>query len=528
MKFRSVRYHRRVVLPTIILLLSPVLFIPFPAHAAFEEKDQKKAIERAIRDARKAVRGGEFQKAIDLYQSILSTDPNHILARLGMSLAAFKVLDYQGCYDQAAEVIKLDPENARARALAGLALLRSGYIENAIAELVESVRLDPKEPLAYGAAAEIDFYEGRTKDARLKALHANALDRTEPDYLITLARASSRIELFNEAADAYEEFLVISPRTDRERRDRIRGLIDFYRRIAGLQVHQVSGPPKHELPFRLGSDRRPYIKVQVNGKPANFVIDTGSGFTVLSKDAAKRFGIDEIARGGTSQAVGGNGKFEIVYGLIRNFQLGELRIRSVPCFIRAFHAVKDRPADEQPDGFIGLSVLSHFLTQLDYHDKVIRFHRDEIVGESLISPNASVVPFRTTQNGLISVETKLDGLHRINAILDSGASSTVVSTRAVDKLQLRDKIIKGQTVRVVGAAGVADNVELLFLRQCQVGNLEQNNLRALILDFDAINETSGFEQGGILGGDFLRHFKVSIHFTKGIIAMEPYSPPPGQ
>ena len=50
---------------------------------------------------------------------------------------------------------------------------------------------------------------------------------------------------------------------------------------------------------------------------------------------------------------------------------------------------------------------------------------------------------------------------------------------------------------------IADNVALLRIGQCRVANLLRNNLRALVLDFGAINETSGFEQGGILGGDFL-------------------------
>jgi predicted aspartyl protease len=133
------------------------------------------------------------------------------------------------------------------------------------------------------------------------------------------------------------------------------------------------------------------------------------------------------------------------------------------------------------------------------------------------------VPFRTTQNGLISIETELDGAHRINAILDSGASSTVISTAAVNRLNMRDSIIKGQTVRVIGAAGISENVELLFLRHCRVADLEQNNLRALVLDFNAINETSGFEQSGILGGDFMRHFRIRIDFNRAEVTLQPHT-----
>jgi len=56
-----------------------------------------------------------------------------------------------------------------------------------------------------------------------------------------------------------------------------------------------------------------------------------------------------------------------------------------------------------------------------------------------------------------------------------------------------------------------------------VANLQQDNLRALILDFNAINETSGFEQSGILGGDFLRHFRVTIDFIRAKVAFQPHT-----
>jgi predicted aspartyl protease len=286
----------------------------------------------------------------------------------------------------------------------------------------------------------------------------------------------------------------------------------------------VGGPEVTEVPFQLGSDRRPYVRVKLNGRDSIFVIDTGSGFTVISKDAAKRFGVTEIARGGKSQGVGGSGKFHIVYGLIKSLQIGDAKIRMIPCFVRPFHGEKDRLPEEKADGFIGLSVLSHFLTELDYKAARMRLDRSDkrLLGAI---PGATLVPFRTTQNGLISVETEFDGNPFVNAILDSGASSTVISEAAVERLNLGDQIIKGQTTSVIGAAGITENVRMLFIRNCRVADQLQSNLRALVLDFGAINETSGFEQSGILGGDFLRHFRLTIDFNRALLALQPHTPP---
>jgi tetratricopeptide (TPR) repeat protein len=491
-----------------------------------DAKENKENNDRLDRDARKAIRLGKYEDALKIYLGMIESNSRDNRARLGASFAYLKMQNYAPCFQQAKEVLGTDANNARAHALAGVSLLRSGFIRAAVGELQQALYLDPKEALAYGGAAEIDYYEGRPKESRSKSYYAHNLDPEEPDYLVTYARSSSRVEDFKEAADAYELFLEIAPPSDSERRDRIRGLIQFYRQLAGLKVHQVGGPAVTEVPFQLGSDRRPYVRVKLNGRDSIFVIDTGSGFTVISKDAAKRFGVSEIARGGKSQGVGGSGKFPIVYGLIKSLQIGEARIRMIPCFVRPFHGDHDRPTGEKADGFIGLSVLSHFLTELDYKEARMRLDRSDAGSSPKMSvPGTTLVPFRTTQNGLISVETEFDGNSFVNAILDSGASSTVISAAAVERLNLSDQIIKGQTTSVIGAAGITENVQMLFIRNCRVADQKQSNLRALVLDFGAINETSGFEQSGILGGDFLRHFRLTIDFNRALLALTPHSPP---
>lgn len=488
-------------------------------------KDTKEANDKLDREARKAMRKGLYESALEIYLRMIETDMPDSRARLGASFAYLKLQNYAPSFQQAKEVLSVDANNSRAHALAGVSLLRSGFVRAAVGELQQALDLNPKEALAYGGAAEIDYYEGRPKEARSKAYFAHNLDPDEPDYLVTYARASSRVEDFKEAADAYELFLEISPQSDKERRDRIRGLIQFYRQLAGLKVHQVGGPNMTEVPFQLGNDRRPYVRVKLNGRDSIFVIDTGSGFTVISKEAAKRFGVTEIARGGKSQGVGGSGKFHIVYGLIKSLQIGEAKVRMIPCFVRPFHGDEDRRPEEKADGFIGLSILSHFLTELDYKDGRMRLDRsDNRSTPPVAEPGRTLVPFRTTQNGLISVETEFDGSPFVNAILDSGASSTVISSAAVERLNLGDQIIKGQTTSVIGAAGITENVRLLFIRNCRVADQLQSNLRALVLDFGAINETSGFEQSGILGGDFLRHFRLTIDFDRALLALQPHTP----
>ncbi|HYM00753.1 MAG TPA: aspartyl protease family protein, partial [Blastocatellia bacterium] len=509
------------------LILSAAVLAPVAsggalgAHAsslpsAAADSSHKKSGERLMRQ-------GLYEKALNVFLEDLKSNIEDVRAQIGAAAASLKLQKYDECYEHARVVLKQDPNNARAHSLLGVALLRSGYIPAAIAELEEAIRINPKDALAWGGLSEIDYYTNRTKEARQRSYYAYVLDPNEPDYLVTYARSSSRLEMFNEAADAYERYLEVAPRTDVERRARIQGLIDFYRKLTGIHLHQLSGPKSFTVDFVLGPDRRPYIKMRLNGHDANFVIDTGSGFTVISDVAAKKFGVTPVARGGTSQGVGGSGKFAIVYGLIDSMNLGDEKIDSVPCFIRPFHEDHNRASNYKADGFIGLSVLSNFLTQIDYEKSRMYCNRDNPVAANLspMAPGVTVIPFRITENGLISVETQLDDTHMINAIVDTGASSTVVSTAAVKRLDMSKSIIAGAFVQVVGAAGVSDNVPLLHIRHCRVADLQQKDLRALIMDFGAINETTGFEQSGIIGGDFLQHFRLTIDFNRGTLVLEP-------
>ena len=99
----------------------------------------------------------------------------------------------------------------------------------------------------------------------------------------------------------------------------------------------------------------------------------------------------------------------------------------------------------------------------------------------------------------------------------------MISKAAVKKHNLENLKIKNASFRVIGAAGIEDDVEAVGLSTLTVNGLRQKNARALILNLDPVNETSGFEQHGILGGDFLRHFKVQIDMRKFSFTLTPQS-----
>ncbi len=486
--------------------------------------------------ASKAIRNGDYQTAEKIYRELLGKDSHDNDARLGLSLAQLKQRNLQGAYDNAARVILLDPLSARAHALLGSAILIGGDFRNSVEEFRTSLSLNEDEAMAVAGLAMIDFYENRLDPAIRGLRRAADLDSSEPDYIFNLAQAAARTERYKEAADSYERFLIVAPKTDADRRARIRGLIDFLRYLGRQSALYVpNGANRTVVPFE-AHDNRPILNVRVNGQknPLRFVLDTGSGMSVISDETAKRLGLHPIARGGMARAVGGGGKFEIVYGYVSSLEIGEVRVDNVPVYIRRFYD------DKNPvDGYIGLSLISKFVAMVDYGQRTFTLVRQR--GEEAASAWTAVnqvtatptglappapaiiqeIPLRTTSSGFLSGEVAIEGFDKpLNFIIDTGASVSVVSQKLAE-FETITSHIQPSKMRVFGAAGVTENVDTVLLPKVMLGALARERISAAVLDMEAVNETAGFTQNGILGGNFLRHFRVSFDFARGVIRLEP-------
>ena len=503
------------------------------AAAAGDKKDYNKGY--------RAVRKGDYPQAEKIFRDLLDKDPHDVEARLGLSFALLKQRNLQGAYDNAARVIMVDPMSARAHALLGSAILGAGEFRMSVEEFKTALTLNENEALAVAGLAMVDLYENRLPLALPQLRKAVSMDPDEPDYVFNLGQAAARSEKYKEAADAYERFLMISPKTDFDRRARILGLIDFLRYL-GKQgsLYIPSGDNSSSVSFE-ATDNRPILQIRVNGEkePLRFVLDTGSGMSVISDQTAKRLGIKPVAKGGMARAVGGGGKFEIVYGFLSSIEIGSARVENVPVYIRKFFD-NYIPVD----GYLGLSVVAKFLTAIDYGARrmsLVRQHQTDQVEswtavrrpegyQSLIpvSPNdgAVEVPLRTTSSGFLSGEVGLDGFDKnMNFIIDTAASITVISEKLSQAEQLLD-LLQPSKMRVFGAAGVTEDVKLLQLPRLSFGLSTLEKINAAVLDMEPVNETAGFTQAGILGGNFLRHFRIYFDFARGAMRLEPLNQKP--
>ena len=476
-------------------------------------------IKAMLKRSDRLVRRGEYMEAEKVLKQAVEIYPSHSVPKLRLALVYVKQRRLGEAYDLSFSIAKAESTNSNAFAVLGVTLLSAGKFQDARAILLNALKLNKKEALAWAGYGMLDFYENRIFDSLNNLQEAVYYDSNQADYFFYLAQVSARAERYKEAADAYYRFLSLSQNTDDERRARIKGLINFLRFLGNKEsLYVTTGNSETSVPIEVIGNR-PVVELRINDRqePYRFVLDTGSGISVISEETAKRLRLRPVTRGGFAKGIGGDGRFEIVYGFLKKVGIGDVNVRNVPVYIRKFHTGAD-----QVDGYIGLSLISKFLTTLDYGELTFSLTKKD--GAGPLSETASIsLPLRLTSSGFLSGEVELEGIDGpLNFIVDTGASVSVIS----DDVANTDGISpfsKKEKMRVVGSAGVTDDVPSFLLPRVSFGSHSRKSITAIALDLDMINEASGFEQAGILGGNFLRNYRMTFDFKNSKVTFVPIS-----
>lgn len=506
--------------PLAVLILT--LFLGLSATAAELsdiQKVQAESVRQLIKKAEKLIRRGNQIEAEKLLQrAVEAAAAGDSYPKLRLAQLYVKQRRLTEAYELSFPVAKAEPKNAYAFAVLGATMLGVGRFKDARALFFNALTLNKRHAFAWANYGMLEFYENRIHDSLANLEQAVFHDPDEPDYLFALAQVSARAERYKAAADAYYRFLSVSRDTDDERRARIKGLINFLNYLGQRQsLYTTSGADKTSVPIIL-TGNRPVINLRVNGRdePLNFVLDTGSGISVISERTAKRLNINPITKGGFAKGIGGNGRFEIVYGFLREVSIGDVEIRNVPVYIRRFHADAHRV-----DGYIGLSLISKFLTTLDYGNLTFSLTKNMEPPAGSQPAESISLPLRLTSSGFLSGEVQLAGIETpFNFIVDTGASISVISDE-VASLDAVSPFANEEKMRVIGSAGVTEGVTSFQLPSVSFGTHSRKDITAIALDLDMINEASGFQQAGILGGNFLKNYRMTFDFRNSRVTFFP-------
>ncbi|MBX3287945.1 MAG: aspartyl protease family protein [Acidobacteria bacterium] len=515
----SGRFRLAVPVLCLLVILSPAAFA-FEADIYQILPDDTKKI---VKQADKLLRQGKLAEAESFLKRAVEAHPDDSAIRLRVAYLHLKQRRIADAYNISLAIAQAEEKNSYAYAILGSALLSAGRFPQARQVLVTAIHLNRRESFAWASLGLLEFYENNIDEGILNLREAVYLEPNHPDHVFSLAQALARSEQYREAARGYVKYLAISRGLDDDRRARIKGLIAFMEYLGGKhELYAIGGAEQTKIPIRIVGNR-PVLEVRVNGRsrPLNFVLDSGSGATVISKETAELLGMRSVARGGHAKGFGGDGRFEIVYGFANSMEIGEVKIRNVPVYIRHFHGQANKV-----DGYIGLSLVSKFLTTIDYGESTFGLMRKDTAAAEAIRSSGTAIPLRLTSSGFLSGEVRVEGVEDpLNFIVDTGSSVSVIS----DDLARLDPVSSfagDAKMRVIGAAGIEENVPSYILPKISFGPLSRNDISAISLDLDTINTTTGFEQAGILGGNFLRNYRMTFDFKNSLVIFVPIDAEP--
>jgi predicted aspartyl protease len=273
----------------------------------------------------------------------------------------------------------------------------------------------------------------------------------------------------------------------------------------------------HEIgvTFRLAGSKQALILVPVfvDGRgPYSFVMDTGATTTVVSNELADALA---LPRGEKQDGRGAAGKMTLVESRLPSLTVGHQILDSLPVSVTDLSFL-GRAMGEQVDGALGHSFLKHFVMTLDYATNALTLRRP--VGDMERSLEEREIAFRyaNAEDPLVVVPIFVNEKGPYDFALDTGASRTVISLELAAEFGLATEKISQMTAG--GGSGTVSRVQLSSLA---IGAARQENLAAAASDFlTQLNVELGSKLHGIVGYDFLRHYRVTLDYPREALTLE--------
>jgi predicted aspartyl protease len=255
--------------------------------------------------------------------------------------------------------------------------------------------------------------------------------------------------------------------------------------------------------------------VEINGKPADMILDTGSFGTVLTREAVARLGLptpDWTAI--EARGIGGSRSLSVLQ--TAQFKLGRLHGRDL------HFAVFDSPSVlgmGQVDGLLGMDILSQFDIDLDLPEHKVLLYgtqggcRHPTV--ALEQPLFALPMEQDERERSAVVEVSIAG-KSLRALLDSGADSNVLYRGAARRLGLDETALAGDRKGSMGGIGPrAVQYRRHVIEPVTIGDLTVRNMPV-----DVSQESRAGDFDMILGLDFFLRVHVWLSFSSHTVIMQ--------
>ncbi len=190
----------------------------------------------------------------------------------------------------------------------------------------------------------------------------------------------------------------------------------------------------------------PLMKLEINGHPVEFILDTGGDRLYIDESVAERVGIRNIAERRSRYAYTGGESVAEPLGVAETVTMGEVTLNNVPVVVAKWKAM-----GPTSDGVVTTQMLKQFLSTVDYENKRITFREKSDaslaqVFDSFGDDRPHQMPFFMSATHLMYTKGSLNGHEGMNMFMDSGLASSmplVILDETVEFLGLAKNDIPG-------------------------------------------------------------------------------------
>jgi predicted aspartyl protease len=270
----------------------------------------------------------------------------------------------------------------------------------------------------------------------------------------------------------------------------------------------ILSPSGSKLKFRLAGGAQPLIllPIHVNDRgPFDFILDTGAGTSLVSIDLARELNLKTI---GSKHGQTAGGKVAVSLAKVDSIRAGEIKLENVDVGIVDLSQIGGS-VGAKIDGDLGYNFLKHFRVTIDYRDLVLRLDDPKRI-ESFVRGAQTEVPVRLANPAkpLLLVDVHANGRGPFQFAIDTGTSTTTIAPELVQQLDIRTS-----PAGIGTTGGGAIDFSAGSLESFHLGGAKIDNLQIVIADFfPMLSAAVGAKLDGIVGYNFLRHYKVVIDY----------------
>lgn len=385
---------------------------------------------------------------------------------------------------------------------------RQGQFDQA-KERYESVLLsDSANTLALFRLALIAQLENKLEDAAKlfrKIVLAPVIkpESLRKDAWANLMVTYQRMDRFAEAAQAARQI-------DKE------AVAAQFSAFAGLMPYEVESASDVTSVKFVVTDPLPLIEVQVNqSEPVYFLIDTGASEIILDPELADRLKIERLGK--TTGSFAGGKKSDVEHGKIDSISLGEFVIKNVPVGIlntKRFSPIFGKTVQ----GILGTSLLSHFLSTLDYPQGSLILRKktpDSLAGFESHIYNKKIIslPFWMAGDHFMVAWGRLNQSAPMLFFVDTGLAGGGFTASAETLTQTGVSVDLTKAGEGVGGGGKVQIIPVM-IPELSLGDAHEKNITGFAGGFPSDLESRfGFRIAGIISHQFFRNYALTFDFS---------------